>query len=91
MQLQKPYQPVYSVNIQMVNPNFVDDLSHVPNNGSVKGIGDEAYWSGWGRSGSLYVRKGNRALRIGIGLPTTVSDTPPRGFVQFAKAVVGRL
>ena len=86
-----PTSPYYSVSIQMVNPNFVSDISHAPNNGSIKGIGDEAYWSGWGKSGSLYARKGNRALRIGIGLPVPVNDTPPRGFVKFAKEVVGRL
>ena len=86
-----PSSQYYSVNIQLVNPQFVDDLSQAPNNGSIKGIGDEAFWSGWGKSGSLYTRKGNRALRIGIGLPTAVGNTPPPGFEKFAKAVVRRL
>lgn len=33
----------------------------------VSGLGDEAYWSGTGIGGALYVRKGNRFFRIGIG------------------------
>ena len=86
-----PASPYYSVSIQLVDPNFVKDLSQAPNNGSISGVGDEAYWSGWGKSGSLYARKGNRALRIGLALPTAVTSTPPAGFVKFAKVVVGRL
>jgi hypothetical protein len=86
-----PTSPYYSISIQLVNPGFVRELGDVPNNGSVKGVGDEAYWAGWGKSGSLYVRKGNRALRIGIGIPTPVNNTPPPGFIKFAKTVVSRL
>ena len=33
----------------------------------VEGLGDDAYWTGDARSGALYVRIGNRYLRVSVG------------------------
>jgi hypothetical protein len=56
----------------------------------VRGIGTEAFWTGEARAGALYVRSGDRVLRVSVG---GVRDEPERirRSRMFAVAALRRL
>ena len=56
----------------------------------VRGVGDEAYWTGSRIGGALYVLKGNSYLRISIGGPADQS-TKMNKSKALAQKIVARM